>query len=448
MVVGCRREATPPVPVADAAQEASPEVARDGATLDASTGGRGDAGTRRDHDASAEAGAEPNIGDVLSVEPGNGDPPSASCAKLDRDQRELLARARKVASAALPGVRQMEPQWGPGGGLYAFVKPVPQDKAHPIAHLAKMHASAMGLAGKEHDEEGLWVLSRSVPSDEAWITLSKSLYPVGFCAAAGHGAWGLEARDVDARGLTVDGESRGRPPPSAAWSASILLTHFDPSGARIAMYAGDCCGDHFDGEIARQVPRLFDYDGDGEAEVILHARDLAEGPDDDEPAVVFTFHAGKVTPYGDLAHRGIFGSPIDADHDGRPDFLTHAGIDLAASKETCGNRACAPRYAPSFLVHSLPDGTFSTVDEVARHFAREACPESPPTIESREDAGCARLWANTDAKVASERDRVRQSCRAFPPAGCDVDASTPPRPGCDCGSRLEAFEQAPPFTLP
>jgi hypothetical protein len=361
------------------------------------------------------------------------------CARVERDQRGALQRARREASLDHPELLRQDPQYGPSGGVFSGVSQAPAagaGDAEIVALLAREHDAAMARAmpGARGDF-ARWVLERSVPTSDAFVTVSGSLSPMGACAPSGRGAWSIEATDI---GLGL----------SNAWSAQLWLVHYDPLFRRVAQKFTTCCGEMYDGALSNDRPVLFDFDGDGEAEAYVHAIDQEKASlPGEEWATLYSFKGGEIVPYAPASKLALFGEPLDADRDGRLDFLTHAGIDIRSGPpDACG--AEFQRYDPAFLVHSLPDGAFSMVDAAAKAYARKWCPGPPPAITDVESAGCARLWASTPQKLASERARVARSCIEMDPSKCDGRAKPASNEVYECHLRSDAFAAAPPFTLP
>jgi hypothetical protein len=269
--------------------------------------------------------------------------------------------------------------------------------------------------------------------------VSSSLDPIGACEPSGaRGAWSFEASDLSL--------STAEAYPS--WRAHLSLVHYDRHFRRAVQAFTECCGEMYDGELQNDRPVLFDYDGDGEAEVYVHAteyeKSVAAGGQ--EWAVVYAFKDGAIVPYAPASNLDLFGKLTDADGDGRPDLHSHANINVASGPaDAC--REELQQYAPDFLVHSLSDGRFSRTDDVARAYARKWCPARPAVIAGVEDAGCARLWANTPQKLESERARVAASCVEVDRAKCESGAHAP-NEVFECHLRSDAFAAEPPFTLP
>jgi len=370
----------------------------------------------------------------------------AVCERVERDQRALLDDARRAASKSCPAQRVANPMYGPAGGLFSLPDrntswPSAADAA--VALRTRLHSEALSHARRDKDAKAIWVLERSAPSADAFVNVSQSLYPAGACQPTAHGAWSIEAASLACSKLEDNRSYLGE---AVAWSASLALVHYDVHDQRVTLPLEKCCGEHFDGEQAHDLPRFYDYDGDGEPEVILHTRILSDGSVDERPTRLMTFRDGAIVPYARAEALELFGSAVDADRDGRPDFLTHAGIRVAGSAAPpCGREPVAP-YAPAFLVHSLDGGGFSTTDAVAKEYAKSWCPSPPTSIRDPDDAGCARLWASTPESVTAEKARVAASCVDPGAKKCSVRLAANEVEGCHL--RSDAFAKTPPFTLP
>ncbi len=142
---------------------------------------------------------------------------------------------------------------------------------------------------------------------------------------------------------------------------------------------------------------LFDYDGDGVPE-FLHGKLLTE-PGSGGTAVIYgelwSYRAGKVVRYPG-APAGIR-LARDLDGDGRPDLL-FSPFRGKLSFTLCDRvfEANSSNDAALFAAHSLPDGTFSSTDQVAIAHAKTWCPE-PPDLAATGDSAylrirCARAW--------------------------------------------------------
>jgi len=107
---------------------------------------------------------------------------------------------------------------------------------------------------------------------------------------------------------------------------------------------------------------VFDYDGDGFAEVFVNKR---------EPTFlrnynwveVWTVHNRTLQLYPPT-HGRVLAAVRDVDHDGRPDLLTRAHVQVCIDEEERGaptgsGPLCDAKDAPLYWERSLPDGTFA-----------------------------------------------------------------------------------------
>jgi hypothetical protein len=164
-----------------------------------------------------------------------------------------------------------------------------------------------------------------------------------------------------------------------------------PAGSNYALEVGSYYTDVF-------APTLFDYDGDGEPELLFTMQAyVGEGTVSGSVGRVYTFKDGAVRPYARA--RAISWSNVeDVDHDQRPDLV---GLYLSVP----------------VVAHSRPDGSFSSVDGAAQAYAERACPRGRDAVflPSTEDAGasgstgwngaCARLWGASAETVIREIDK-------------------------------------------
>ena len=146
---------------------------------------------------------------------------------------------------------------------------------------------------------------------------------------------------------------------------------------------------------SKEMPRwtTFDYDHDGIPEVlfatgseagVITARKLSSP----QPGNAVTWAVDANKPASGFAFTGI----DDVDHDGRPDLRTTGGYP----------------GPPMFVAHSLPDGTFSQTDDVAKAAFAAGCPKTgeeltgltaqePPDLMRR--VACARARGRSPAEV-------------------------------------------------
>lgn len=260
---------------------------------------------------------------------------------------------------------------------------------------------------------------------------------VGACVEGPSGAWfvALAARahqdlpqDEDALSYLLD----------SAWEV-----HFEPAsgpGAKreiaeqLAQYGGRLV----------HPPRTFDFDGDGIPEIYLAVDEEGDEGHEARQHALLTFRDGKVVPYP--AATAPFFDVIDQDGDGRPDLVSYAGY--TESLEGCYSGFPTDHARPKFVAHGLADGTFSSLDAVAKAHAARFCPGRPAKIASSYDALCARLYASSPAEVKRERARVVASCTGKYCEREEAGRAQPKNASLDCERRLAWFDKAPPFTLP
>lgn len=168
----------------------------------------------------------------------------------------------------------------------------------------------------------------------------------------------------------------------------------------------------------------FDFDGDGVPEVAIR-RSVHEDCEGSSSLGIWKIAGAMLIPYP-LQPRPELVTIRDEDHDGRPDLVTRGAYD--GLYDGCRyDREAVPAI---FVHHSLPDGSFSTTDEVARAALRSACPSPAaelPVWDRAEDAEdlahalmCARLW---DTPVDKLLRRLSGQCQSFSESdGCAADA--------------------------
>jgi hypothetical protein len=149
--------------------------------------------------------------------------------------------------------------------------------------------------------------------------------------------------------------------------------------------------------------KTFDFDGDGVSEIIL---ETSQGCGESKHSL-HTMVNGRIGPYEPIAGIHI-DKMIDYDKDGRMDIVS---ILNYWSAESCWGSDEYYRMVglPSVLYHSLPDGTFSPNDSMARRYLRNQCPSMPKTLfvppeadwelDSAKNIACARAWGMTSSEL-------------------------------------------------
>ncbi len=217
------------------------------------------------------------------------------------------------------------------------------------------------------------------------------------------GAWGLALKDLK--------------PEANGTTAQLVAIHIDSKGQKTTLVLKGpndrvkerafAVNDHDHTSI--ESMRLFDYDGDGEEELVVIAHDqLHEGPRD-PMGLLLTWKNAAVVSYPPLKDIGFF-RVEDTDKDGRLDLVTY-GPYRSKIGARC-NGAVSVAQGPALLVHSLPDGTFSLNDGTCIQFAKQLC-DKPGFAVSRDEEkrvddestfmslACARLWGMPDAQAAA-----------------------------------------------
>lgn len=232
------------------------------------------------------------------------------------------------------------------------------------------------------------------------------------------GAWGFSLRDVKSERNGVTG--------------IIVAVYVDKSGKKLELAL------HGPGRLqqrsfsATDVDRvtigheeLFDYDGDGEDELIAYGENQTKEGVKDIVSWVLTMKGGAVGLYGPTVNVQI-NRTEDVDGDKRPDLVTNGPYRSRVPARCNGEPTLA--IGPSLVWHSLKDGTFSATDDVAIAFAKRSCAKPGFEVakddekkvddeQTFENVACARLWGMSDAQVLSA---IASGCGPAMPgeAGC------------------------------
>lgn len=161
------------------------------------------------------------------------------------------------------------------------------------------------------------------------------------------------------------------------------------------------------GSVSYALVPAADYDGDGTPEVILRRDEWDDESGTDRAYKVYTLRGGEVRPYAPTSELWDIGGVVDADRDGRPDLVRASPWRRSGA---CGYMG-STFEGPGLLAHSLPDGTFSTTDEVARAWTLSRCVRDhgpAPALPDVLDVACARLrGASAESVIASLRASVQ-----------------------------------------
>ncbi len=188
-----------------------------------------------------------------------------------------------------------------------------------------------------------------------------------------------------------------------------MFTHVSNDGPRVDLE--DPSFEWCDREYWSDEATPFDHDGDGQPEIALKRRkrfwwDVS----------VYTLKGGRVTVYPPSSKLPIH-EVTDVDGDDRPDLLL--ALELGDALSACAEEVeyDTTAYTPTFLAHSLPDGTFSTQDDAARKHIQRTCPVLPDQPMSVEDYFCSRVWGRPTESLLAHLKKTQI------PERCHEDAS-------------------------
>lgn len=253
----------------------------------------------------------------------------------------------------------------------------------------------------------------SVRGVDMFDAARETLAIFGRCWPAGRGAWALSLDKIQIEG-------------TVAFTGRWSVVYLNPDGAASAAAPAlpvpdqrdDLAGDapNLDFTVGNHVhlrePTLFDYDGDGVAELILPLGSTLLESGSWERGRVWTARSGKVAIYGP-ARELVVRDVRDVDRDGRPDLLIRDPYAMATEFPYSG--FSMELTGPELVAHALPGGGFAQGDAVAETVARAACPRRPGKLvvrapEEREiesertavNVVCARLFGVPAAQVRAE----------------------------------------------
>jgi hypothetical protein len=163
-------------------------------------------------------------------------------------------------------------------------------------------------------------------------------------------------------------------------------------------------------------PDLFDWDGDGDPEIVAYVVAVRHEAGRWSHGRVWTLHGGQLALYEPGKQLSVL-SVEDVDGDGRLDIWTHGPYSAMAVSWGSGFQVLMA--GPRLLAHSLPDGTFSMNDAVATTANEEACRDAGRTIVEPGEVpstpfgaafrvACARLRGESAEQVIS---RIERECR-------------------------------------
>jgi hypothetical protein len=312
-----------------------------------------------------------------------------------------LSRAFRRHQAPVAG--EETPVAAPDAGFDARAVALKEEDAAPSGALAPLadpcgalgpyappHLDALLGAGFEND---------SIPT----------LVPLGQqCRVTRNGAWAVRLTRVD-------------PDPDAGANAfgSTVTLHWDvlhvDARTGVVRRSETSRASIFDHD-AQGESAVSDLDGDGEEELVVPSKRGGDENPYREAGGIWTFKDGHVKRY---APGLTFSRVEDVDSDGRVDLVTTAPYQVDVDRGCLVVEESAT--GPPLLLHTLPDGGFSTGDGVAKDFALRRCPEPPAHLVLTPDGGlegdfepaferiaCARLWGKPDSEI---REQVAAECK-------------------------------------
>ncbi len=229
----------------------------------------------------------------------------------------------------------------------------------------------------------------------------------GMCQTAGLGAWALELQKLEATG----------PASARVVRATFGIAHVDPQGQLKRGAFGTLA---FAPQGLQAKPLMaYDYDGDGQQELIVRYEVMKAPEASAQLPAVFTLRGGEVLAYDKLDPMGPGAVIVEQlDYDMRPD-LADFGPYVAWLSSDCGAKLCPDRInGPQFFAYAEKDGTFSRTAAAAQGALKRACPKAPgPIVVAQGDAvnaartaqqvACAKAWKLEEASVAAALDAER-----------------------------------------
>jgi len=213
---------------------------------------------------------------------------------------------------------------------------------------------------------GTLLAARTPPSpDEAVAATPPTALPdAARCLPVAGGAWSLRFASLEYR--ATDEGLRGPvqlafagAPTAGRWAPAAIAEPWQEGTFRSTTYSLD---------------RAFDWDHDGRPEVVLRTNTWEhEGPSASTLAI-YGARGGAVVAYAPAADfNGSIVALEDADRDGRDDLVLPTAWRFV---DGCGMNGIE-HEGPRLLAHALPDGSFSTTDDVARRWVTGACEQMP-----------------------------------------------------------------------
>jgi len=227
------------------------------------------------------------------------------------------------------------------------------------------------------------------------------------CFPTPKGAWALEVGEVRPKMVARDGKRVAE-----ELAGSYRVVHLDASGTRSSGPPVPFDVDEWHSFMLDEL--LFDFDADGEPELLLHTQTTEHTAAGSSSEAVFASTGGAVQRYAPAATIPATMSK-DIDSDGRPDLL-YTGEEPFRIEGTSDALHTSMIAEVLFAAHSLPDGQFSTRDAAAVAYVKEQCPASPAAVIARafgaideaasvRNVHCARVWGVSPADIKAQITR-------------------------------------------
>jgi hypothetical protein len=235
---------------------------------------------------------------------------------------------------------------------------------------------------------------------------------LGRCVMAEKIAWAMSLEQLKASGEGANREV----------VVTLGVNRIDPTGSVATCSHGPLA---FAPE-GLQIPdmMLFDYDNDGEAEVVIRQDILIQADRSrtkmrPQMPAVYSYQRGSVLPYPRLRpfeSGGIVAEQLDTD--GRPDVGDY-GPFLAWLPDHCGRGECPRRIVgPRFFLHSNSDGSFSAADEETDGVIRKKCEHTPMEVvvdvrtasgkrQTAQNVACARVRGDTTEEIVAQLNEYK-----------------------------------------
>ncbi len=239
--------------------------------------------------------------------------------------------------------------------------------------------------------------------DRVLAAETQKLPRFGVCYPAGMGSWALGLKALGGAG---DGAAR-------SLTLELELVRVSDEGKTLtAPFASFAIAP---GGLALKSLVIYDYDGDGNDEVVVpyELQALPLGASAPSPPVVWSFSSSELSPYKGAPELGAGGALTEQlEFDMRPDLAGY-GPFVAWLGADCGLAQCPARVTgPAFFAGSQSDGSFAH-NTAAEAALRRACGKKPQAIvsvaagklnapQTAKNLGCAKAYGADEGALAAE----------------------------------------------